>query len=253
MLLATSFTRLLLSRSRPHLSPALLSRSSSSSSNLPQKKVGEDSLIVDEQAPIKPVKQALLKRIRVEYHGIESSKFNDETLWIPIYRLPYLMTFSGFIRAKVYMTVLSAVICASNINMFFAGKTGASLFGTLVLSSLTLGGLLFIGDYFRRIICQIYVTEDLLNIRISRFTFFGKRRDIVLPVDYVIPLTETNKSSRAPLLVLHFNPTGKLDLNHDYEEFYDNNLRVSVLLGGVLDRDKFKKVLGNILDHKIGA
>lgn len=198
-------------------------------------------------AQVKPVQQILIKKVPVEYHGVQSNSFNDETTWVPIYRMPYIIVFRSVIRFKVYLTFMSMAACMTRFGQLFMDNQTPGLAGMAILSTLTLGGLVLVGDYSRKLICQIYSTDDMEFVRLCRFTFFGKRKDVVLPISCVIPLTETNASSTDPILDLKFMRPDKLDLKHDAYEFYDEHMRIALRMGGVLDKQKFIKIFGKVV------
>lgn len=219
-----------------------------------QPKVDDVPKNTDENLPVKrdPVPQKLLKRIKVEYHGVEQGKFNDETIWIPIFRFPYIGPCYTVIRFKVYLTFISIAVCLKNIYSLLFGLN-PNLLPTTILSATTVIGMYVTGNLFRSLVMQIYATEDLAHLRICRFTFFGKRRDMVLPIDAVVPLTETNRTRRAFFLKLETRRPEKINLDYDFYEFYDEKFRLVIKFGGVLDLLKFEKALGTILRMKIAS
>lgn len=215
---------------------------------------GEYEIEIHQPPVIGPIKQALIKRVPVEFHGVAPSNFNDETQWLPIYRTPHLFKLRFVIKLKLYITAISLACCTLNAHQLLFGQTvGGGLLATGLLSFISFGGLVFMGDYFRRLIVQIYVSEDFEHVRFCRFTFFGKRRDMVLPKECIIRLPETNRSIRAPILELRFAMPEKIDLEYDNYEFYELGFRIPIGLGGVLDKDNFQRALGKILAKKPGA
>lgn len=61
--------------------------------------------------------------------------------------------------------------------------TGITVFACAMLYSLTY--------WFQRIIGMIYVNQEATTLKISHLTFWGKRKDIYLPVKDVKPMSET--------------------------------------------------------------
>lgn len=203
--------------------------------------------------PLRQVKQSLLKPIPVEYHGIAPVHFNGDTTWITIFRMPHVNAFRLIIRIKLYLTGASIGLCLFRLYEVLTVDINASLFQAGLLAVTTLSGLIFVGNYFRRMVCQIYISENQQCLRLCRFTFFGRRLDLVLPISCVVPLTETNKTGRAPVLTMEFIKPEKVDLVYDQLEFYDEKLQVPVFFGGIVDKERFQKALGSIMDMKPGA
>lgn len=194
-----------------------------------------------------PVKQEWISRVPVEYHGTLPDKFDNDTQWLPIYRLPYVTRFRVLIRAKLYLTGITATTIVFKV--YGALAAGHLTFGgshVLLLSAISLSGLIYTGDFFRRMACQIYVTEDLQYVRFCRFTFFGNRRDLVLPREQVIPLPELNPSYRNAIMKVRFSMPEDINLEHDNYEFYEHGLRLIIKYGGVLDRERFRAAMGNV-------
>lgn len=219
-----------------------------------QQNGGDVTEKIKENLPTKrdPVPQSLLKRIKVEYHGVEPGKFNDETLWIPIFRFPYIGPCYATIRFKVYLTFVSFAACLRDLYCLL-DSLNPSLLPSTILTSVTVIGMYITGNLFRQLVVQIYATEDLAHLRICRFTFFGKRRDMVLPLNAVVPLTESNRTRRTFFLKLETMRPEKISLDNDFHEFYDEKFKIVLKYGGVLDLAKFEKAFGQILRMKIAS
>jgi hypothetical protein len=214
-------------------------------------KVNEDYVVqIKEPIVVKPVKQELIKRIPVEYHGVIPAQFNDQSEWLPIFRTPYLNAMRLLVKFKLCLTAFSLSSSLLYCSQVILGSE-ANPWKAAILSTITLLGFTFIGDYARRLVVQIYVSPDEKYVRFCRFTFFGKRRDMVLPRDCIVRLTEVNPVRRAPILNLQFTmPEKGVDIQHDHLEFYELGFRIPIVFGGVLDTKKFNAALGKILVEK---
>lgn len=199
-----------------------------------------------------PVPQKQIKHIKVEYHAVEAATFNDETLWVPIYRFPRVVLCRSLIRFKVYVTFVSLATCLKALAQLY-NTMNINLLPITMLSSISLIGMCLLGNLSRKLIVQIYTTENLDHVRLSRFTFFGKRLDMVLPLSAVYQLSETNASRRQFYLTFATRRPEHICLDYDFHEFYDEKFRIILRFGGVLDRPRFEKVFGTILRMKIGS
>jgi hypothetical protein len=196
------------------------------------------------------IRQELIKAIPVEFHGVKPTQFNDDSEWYPIFRSPYLNAMRLLVKFKLYLTGFSLMSSLYYASQVISG-TASNPWNAVILSTITLAGLTFIGDYARRLIVQIYVSKDLEHVRFCRFTFFGRRRDMVLPRECIVRVTEINPSRRAFILNIKFMmPEKEIDLDYDNYEFYELGFRLPLALGGVLDPDKFNTALGKILVNK---
>lgn len=201
-----------------------------------------------------PIQQKFIKKIKVEYHGVDKSKFQDDdaTIWYPIYRFPYLHACKYLIKTKVYLTLFSISIGLSQLISFFLDPQKVFLTNSLIVSSATLAGMLFTGDWARKLVCQIYTSADCEFIRFCRFTFFARRLDMVVPASSVIPLTENNITIRKLILEIKLKPPNEHELMEgDTIEYYEEKFHLCLKFGGVSDMERFERALGKILSRKI--
>lgn len=201
--------------------------------------------------PVEPIRQELLKKLPVEYHAVEDITFNGESMWYPIYRFPHTRLCVSLIRFKLYLSLVSASAFCYNVTKVLMHANLDVLPTTALLSIFSLTSLCLIGNYFRKLVVQIYTSEDLQYVRLSRFSFFGRRLDIVLPLTSVLPLSENNVSARRFLLELKTKRPADVDLSYDNYEFYDEVFKITLRYGGILDRSRFEGVFGKILDKKV--
>lgn len=197
-----------------------------------------------------PVPQSLLKRIPVEGHGVRLQSVPDEINWIPIYRFPYIKACRLAIKFKLFLTGTSIGILAMKLSdLVMQNPVPLTHSNILLLISTT--GLVLVGQTSRRLICQLYTTDDLHYIRAARLTFFGNRRDMVLPCSSVIPLANVNSSAKNPLLKVRFMKPDTFDHEHDNIEFYDEKFYISLVYGGLLDLNRFEKIFGYLLSRSL--
>lgn len=210
----------------------------------------KDKEILPHEVAKDPVPQKLLQRIRVEYHGVECTVFNDETIWIPIYRFPYIGMSRSVIRFKVYLSIISIVACLRSVSNLLE-TLDTNLLPASILTTISAIGMYLAGNLFRRLIAQVYISEDSEYLRFCRFTFFGKRLDMVLPLTAVIPLSETNVSGREFYMKVFTKKPDNFSSDYDYHEFYDENFRLILRFGGILDMQRFEKAFGKVLRPKV--
>ena len=66
--------------------------------------------------------------------------------------------------------------------------------------------LLISGEYVRRVIGFLYLSEDESQVRISRVSFLGRRIDFELPLEDIHPLTDTGQDHRSDIYKIHLEP-----------------------------------------------
>lgn len=219
-------------------------------SNLPKPKEPKEELKTqDEQQLSKPVSQAQIKNSNVEYHGIPPDQFSGETIWYPVYRFPHVQGLKMIYASKISLSIGTLSLCATRIYDFVIDPNiGFHLPGLML--SLSLFGLIIYGQIFRKLVVQIYTSDNAEFIRFCRFTFFGKRLDMVLPRDCVMSLSETNVSKTKSFLTIKNRPPENIDLSYDNHEFYNEDYKLSLAFGGIVDKRRFELALGNLATRK---
>lgn len=196
-----------------------------------------------------PVPHEVLKNIKTEYHGAPPNTYSDDLIWIPIYRMPYIIAWRWLVKSKLLLSLSSGVVCIYKLTQFFNNHEMSLLF-TALMSLSSLAGLVLAGEYSRRLICQIYVTEDLKFVRLTRLSFFARRIDLIVPRSVLYPLTENNTTWTKFLCDLETVRPPKINPEYDQDEFYDQKFKICLKYGGVRDRERFDSILGTILDMK---
>lgn len=224
-----------------------------SKENLPDKAENENVQVQQKQPErprIIPVKQALLAKIPVEYHGISESKFNDDTVWLPLFVWPYIRQIRFFFRLNMYLSIGSIGLGGAYIYDLYAGNPNAPLMNTVLLATCAFSSMILTGYLSSKIVGRIYVSEDGTSLRVGRFSFFSSRKDMVVPMECVIPLTDLNEDNKRLFVNMKFHKPRNIDLSKDAIEFYDQVHLLPLKLGGVTDAELFEKILGNILTKK---
>jgi len=120
----------------------------------------------------------------------------DDLGWIPIYRFRWIHFAAATSKLKILQTIFVVIVvpvyyfyqqnksAVSKGDMQFV--IGVALFALVMLYIMT--------AVFRRCIGVISVNEDRARIRIGYLSFWGGRRNVVIPVDDVMPLDEANGS-----------------------------------------------------------
>lgn len=225
--------------------PMLMVKFSRYVTNLPDKTVKQQIQTRD----IPPVEQKKISRFKIEYHGAPPQLFNDESLWYPIYKFPNINLFRRFVRFKVYLTLITTTLCMSNALealIWHNSRIGPSL----ILLATSMAGMTLAGNMARRFICQIYTSEDMRYVRLCRLSFFAKRIDLILPIECIVPLSETNTTRHKVLLKLRTRPPPEIDLTYDYIEFYDDHFTINLTKGGIIDEKRALGVLGHLIKRK---
>lgn len=195
-----------------------------------------------------PVKQKKLKNVPVEYHGVDDSAFNGDTLWFRIYKMPKIEVMQSLVIFKRWLTIGAAIKFGYDLIYLSLGTSylQANMM-TPFYSFFSVASMLYITEYFRKIILQVYVSEDEKYARLSRLGFWGKRLDMIVPYTSIIPLTLNNKSALDLILEIKLIRPEDIDMEHDFLEYYDQDFKLTLFFGGVTDPGKFENLFGTIL------
>jgi len=108
---------------------------------------------------------------------------------------------------------------------------GFSLFSVVVLGA--------VGEFFRKFVGIIYLSEDRSKVIISHNTFLGKRADILMDTENVMPLAETPENLDSELVWKIYLYSG------EPRSFY-----ICTKYGGILSRRKFADIFGEEIRNK---
>lgn len=104
--------------------------------------------------------------------------------------------------------------------------------GAVCLSSLAMTLLYVAGNFFRRLVGLIALSNDDRTVRISRLTFWGNRHDVYVSPDEIVPLGEYEDDFSAAFAKLRFYNTPDM-------------LYLFLQYGAIVDRGAFAKVFGS--------
>uniref|UniRef100_A0A8C7MJ59 Transmembrane protein 186 n=1 Tax=Oncorhynchus kisutch TaxID=8019 RepID=A0A8C7MJ59_ONCKI len=162
-----------------------------------EEEMGED---MERSIPPSPHVTALTK-----YSDLSTPKYNL------IYSLPHIKLLRAVSRLKLIQTGITIY------------STGIAAFAAVMLFSAS--------HYLRRVVGMMYLDESQTTLKVSHLTFWGRRKDVYLPVTDVMTLGDTGDSIGETIL--------RLKRYSSSETLY-----FSTRLGRVVDRQAFEKVFG---------
>ncbi|XP_076023414.1 transmembrane protein 186 [Genypterus blacodes] len=176
------------------------------------------------QSPRRPLPPHLTGQIR--YSDLSAQKF---TL---IYTLPHIRLLSALSRLKLFQTAFTLIILPPVTFFYFYGDVPLSTLGYTTGVALFAAVMLYTAShFFRRVVGMMYLDPSRTVLKVSHLTFWGRRRDVFLPVSDVMTIADAGDSLGEPIL--------KLRRYSGPETFY-----FSTRFGRVVDIDGFKEVFG---------
>lgn len=154
--------------------------------------------------------------------------------YVPVYRFNYLRGVRLISRLKIYQTAWSVILCMPMAGYYAMGHVEGDILATTVgISAFACVMLYVMSSYFSRAIGLISLSRDNKTVRLSHLDFWGKRKDVFVDIDNVLPLSELPERITAPYIKLK---------RYDVKDF----LLFSIRYGIIVDRDKFELIFGNL-------
>lgn len=150
----------------------------------------------------------------------------------PFYRLPSIVGLRILSRVKIAQTCFTLAILPP---LYYYHEAGMVTTWQLQLSIGTATFALFMlytmSFFLRRVVGAMYLHRDGDVLKVSHLTFWGSRRDTVLPVMDVIPLSEGSNKAEDVLMKLERYTTKDI-------------LYFTLRFGRVIDVEAFENVFG---------
>ena len=157
--------------------------------------------------------------------------------FVPIYQFPYIIHLRLLSRMKIYQTIFMVLALPPSTYSYLYGSMNVLQYYCLCGTTIFAGLMLYITSYyFRRLIGLISFNRHTRQVRVSHLTFWGRRRDVFVPVEDVIPLTEL--SDRTDDVYIRFQR-----YEREGEELF-----FSVRYGRIVNDDLFRQVFGQHWD-----
>ncbi|XP_075421280.1 transmembrane protein 186 [Ascaphus truei] len=149
-----------------------------------------------------------------------------------IYKFPGIWFCRSLSRLKLLQTTVTMLLLPPVYYFYLQGQVSYACVvycsGTAILAGTMLYCLTY---YLRRIIGMIYLNGAGTTLKVSHLTFWGKRRDIFIPVEDVKTLAETGDGRHETLL--QFRRYSSSDVLYFTTKF-----------GRILDRERFIMLFG---------
>lgn len=185
-----------------------------------------------------PLLLCLSQRISVyesaKLNAFTGSKDNvKNTEFRVCYRFPYIRLARFLSRLKIYQTAATVMTIPPVFYCYSAGLVGIeSCAGAVCICSLAMTLLYVAGNFFRRLVGLVALSNDERTVRISRLTFWGNRHDIYVAPDEIVPLGEYEDNFSDAYAKLRFYSTPDV-------------LYMFLRYGAIVDRSIFAKVFGS--------
>ena len=154
-----------------------------------------------------------------------------------IFLFPHIRFARTIARMKLYQTGFTMLavpsVCAGYSAQYIDLVAVQAVLGAAAVAGIM---LYLMGSIIRRLVGIIAVDETMNYARLSRLTFWGNRRDIYLPIQSIVPLSD--------YCINPWDTYIKLMTYDSPDELY-----LSIRYGGIKDMNAFQQVFGSIDEH----
>ena len=172
---------------------------------------------------------------------VKNNSANDSDVYREIFRFAHIPILLIVCRGKIYIT--TSLFACSPIILYswwydILGQQDLNTFSSLM--GFSVGTLFLFGEFFRRCVCLVYISKDDTTVKLSHMSFWGKRKNIEVPLDDIVPLSETSERVGNIFWKISFYP------NSDASKIVDrSNLIISTKFGNVKDNEAMIKIFGS--------
>ena len=178
---------------------------------------------------------------------VAESNIAEINTFRPIFRFAYIPIIVSICRLKVYMT---AGVCGFSpvilYNAIYQNLDPQIWYNFGILLGFSVGTLGFFGEFFRRCVCIVYINKDDSTVKLSHMSFWGKRKDVEIPLNDIVPLSETSERVGWIFWKIRFYENSIASKAVDRSA-----LIICTRFGNVIEDDALVKIFGNeIISNK---
>ncbi|XP_064376486.1 transmembrane protein 186 [Dromaius novaehollandiae] len=151
-----------------------------------------------------------------------------------VYRFPGIKYCRVLSRLKLLQTAITTVTLPPVCYLYLHGQVSQAILlytaGIACFAGVMLYGMSY---FFRRIIGLIYLNETGSTVKVAHLTFWGRRKDIVCPLETVMTLGDVGDGKGE--LLLQFKRYNSTDI-----------LYFTLKFGQIVDKEKFIQIFGDL-------
>ncbi|XP_067162366.1 transmembrane protein 186 [Apteryx mantelli] len=152
-----------------------------------------------------------------------------------VYRFPGIKYCRVLSRMKLLQTAITTVTLPPVCYLYLHDQVSQTILLYATGIACFAGGMLYgMSYFFRRIIGLIYLNETGSTVKVAHLTFWGRRKDILCPVETVMTLGDVGDGKEE--LLLQFKRYNSTDI-----------LYFTLKFGQIVDREKFIQIFGDFV------
>ena len=113
-----------------------------------------------------------------------------------VYRFPYIVGVRMFSRLKIYQTIVTLALIPIDLVLYVKNLASwNTCLSTFALSTFASVMLFVISNATQKVVGLTAISVDQSTVRFSHLSFFGKRRDVFVPVEDIIPFSDAGENA----------------------------------------------------------
>lgn len=151
-----------------------------------------------------------------------------------IYRFSHIRLMRLIARMKLFQTGITVVAIPPAVYLYSAGHIDAiAIATTLSVAAFASFMLIIMSQLVQKVLGLVAVSDNVGFVRLSHLTFWGKRHDVFVPFNDIVPLSDLDENTKDAFV--------KLRRYSSRDVFY-----LSLRFGLIEDRAKMQRLLGTI-------
>ena len=151
---------------------------------------------------------------------------NNSSDWVTIYKFNQIKTAKFMCKVKMYQTGLTVLFASSSIYAYFdASSNLEGCLNTTAICAFACVMLYIFGNIFNKMIGFAYVSrqdEERKWIKLSHLTFWGRRRNVKMPLEDLLPLpSDSSTTTLYQVMYQHSDPKIRFILPLRFATIYD--------------------------------
>lgn len=113
-----------------------------------------------------------------------------------VYRFPYIVGMRLFSRLKIYQTFVTVVLIPTDLVLYAMNLASWNTCVRSFAGSAFASVMLYVISYAtQKVVGLTAINADRSTVRFSHLSFFGKRRDVFVPVEDIIPFSDLGENA----------------------------------------------------------
>lgn len=167
------------------------------------------------------------------------SQENSDTFRV-VYRYKWIPFVALLSRLKLSMTGISCLTTPPIVYFELYDKEIVENINVVLgFWGFSVATLFIVSEVFRRCLGILYINQDNSKVKLAHLTFWGKRKDVTVSIDDIMPISETNENIGSIYWKMSFYEDSSASKLLDRSKLY-----ITTRYGVIVDQEAFLKIFG---------